>query len=479
VQNSRGSVNVATAERHNPAGDSAKGVHEIAGLALACQDQIHHDVRCETAKFRDGIAQRLPIPENLPRPFSLRNLRLSAMKHRDLVALRDQVAGYMGANKSGASDEKNFHTLSLSIQPAVRCYSGSMLGIDPRAARAAWTVFLIALVVAAAYTIRVTLVVFMIALLFAYLLTPLVEMVQRFTPKRISPGIALVIVYLALIGVIVALAVTVGSRIVDEANNLAVRLPDLLKNRDWINQIPMPEWMEPVRARIVQWLQAELDNGGQDVLPYVKSLGGQLVSGAKYVVYLILIPILAFFFLKDGHQMREQFVAGIVEESRRPVVDGILGDINRLLGEYIRALVLLSVSGFITYVIFLSVTGAPYAVLLSGVAAIGEFLPVVGPAAAGAIALLVTGLAGYNHLLALVIFWIIFRMFQDYVVSPYLMGRGVELNPVLVLFGVLAGEQIAGVTGMFFSVPVIATLRVLFVRLQRSRRGELVTSGEK
>jgi predicted PurR-regulated permease PerM len=354
-----------------------------------------------------------------------------------------------------------------------------MLGIDPRAARAAWTVFLIALVVAAAYTIRVTLVVFMIALLFAYLLTPLVEMVQRFTPKRISPGIALVIVYLALIGVIVALAVTVGSRIVDEANNLAVRLPDLLKNRDWINQIPMPEWMEPVRARIVQWLQAELDNGGQDVLPYVKSLGGQLVSGAKYVVYLILIPILAFFFLKDGHQMREQFVAGIVEESRRPVVDGILGDINRLLGEYIRALVLLSVSGFITYVIFLSVTGAPYAVLLSGVAAIGEFLPVVGPAAAGAIALLVTGLAGYNHLLALVIFWIIFRMFQDYVVSPYLMGRGVELNPVLVLFGVLAGEQIAGVTGMFFSVPVIATLRVLFVRLQRSRRGELVTSGEK
>ena len=354
-----------------------------------------------------------------------------------------------------------------------------MLGIDPRAARAAWTVFLIALVVAAAYTIRVTLVVFMIALLFAYLLTPLVEMVQRFTPKRISPGIALVIVYLALIGVIVALAVTVGSRIVDEANNLAVRLPDLLKNRDWINQIPMPEWMEPVRARIVQWLQAELDNGGQDVLPYVKSLGGQLVSGAKYVVYLILIPILAFFFLKDGHQMREQFVAGIVEESRRPVVDGILGDINRLLGEYIRALVLLSVSGFITYVIFLSVTGAPYAVLLSGVAAIGEFLPVVGPAAAGAIALLVTGLAGYNHLLALVIFWIIFRMFQDYVVSPYLMGRCVELNPVLVLFGVLAGEQIAGVTGMFFSVPVIATLRVLFVRLQRSRRGELVTSGEK
>ena len=349
-----------------------------------------------------------------------------------------------------------------------------MLGIDPRAARAAWTVFLIALVVAAAYRVRVTLVVFMIALLFAYLLTPVVELVQRFTPKRISPRVALVIVYLALIGVIVALAVTVGSRIVDEANNLATRLPDLLKNRAWINQLPLPEWLEPVRARIAQMLQTELDNGGQDILPYVRSLGGQLLSGAKYLVYVVLVPILAFFFLKDGRGMREHFVAGLAAEKQRLIVEEILEDINRLLGEYIRALVLLSVSSFICYSIFFGVTGAPYAVLLACIAAMGEFLPVVGPAAAGAIALVVTGLAGYTHLLALVIFWIVFRMFQDYVVSPYLMGKGVELNPVLVLFGVLAGEQIAGVTGMFFSVPVIATLRVLFVRYRRARGGDLV-----
>jgi predicted PurR-regulated permease PerM len=353
-----------------------------------------------------------------------------------------------------------------------------MLGIDPRAARAAWTVFLIALVVATAYTIRVTLVVFMIALLFAYLLTPVVELVQRFTPKRISPQIALVIVYLALIGVIVALTFTVGSRIVEEAGNLETRLPDLLKNRAWINHIPLPGWLEPVRARMDQTLQTELDNGGQDILPYVRSLGGQLISGAKYLVYVVLVPILAFFFLKDGQLMREQFVAGMAEGKQRLVLEEILEDINRLLGEYIRALVLLAVSSFICYSIFFGVTGAPYAVLLACVAAIGEFLPVVGPAAAGAIALLVTGLAGYNHLLAFTIFWIIFRMFQDYVVSPYLMGKGVELSPVLVLFGVLAGERIAGVTGMFFSVPVIATLRVLFVRSQRTRRRRVAGASE-
>ena len=81
-----------------------------------------------------------------------------------------------------------------------------MLGIDPRAARIAWTVFLLALLLATAYAVRETLAVFVIALLFAYLLAPLVGFVERITPRQISPRIALAIVYLALVGAIVALA---------------------------------------------------------------------------------------------------------------------------------------------------------------------------------------------------------------------------------------------------------------------------------
>jgi predicted PurR-regulated permease PerM len=348
-------------------------------------------------------------------------------------------------------------------------YAESMLGIEPRAARAAWTVFLVALLVAAAYAIRETLAVFMIALLFAYLLLPLVGLVERFTPRRISPRLALAIVYLALLGAIVALTFTIGTRIVEEANNLATRLPDLLKNREWIARIPLPTLLEPIRARISDMFQMELDNGGQEILPYVKTLGGQIVSGAKYVVYFVLVPIVAFFFLKDGREIQQNAVQSLTQGRQTLMVEEILEDINRLLGQYIRALVLLSLTSFIAHSLFLVATGAPYAVLLAVVAGLGEFLPVVGPAASGIVILLVTGLSGYEHSLWFVLFWILFRMFQDYAASPYLMGKGVELNPVLVLFGVLAGERIAGVAGMFFSVPVIATLRVVFVRLQRAR----------
>jgi len=335
-------------------------------------------------------------------------------------------------------------------------------------------VFLLALLLATAYAVRETLAVFVIALLFAYLLAPLVGFVERITPRQVSPRIALAIVYLALVGAIVTLALTLGSRLADEANSLAMRLPALVRNPEWMQKVPLPSWLEPARAGMIQKVEDELSSGGEQILPYIKGLGGQLVSGAKYALYLVLIPILAFFFLKDGATIRDEFVAALVEERRRPMVDNILEDINLLLGEYIRALVLLSAASFTANSLFLAFTGAPYAVLLAGAAALGEFVPVVGPVAGGLIIVIVTSLSGYSHVLLYLLFWVLYRVVQDYVLSPYLMSKGVQLNPMLVLFGVLAGDQIAGVLGMFLSVPLLAILRVLFVRLRRRRTLDLV-----
>jgi predicted PurR-regulated permease PerM len=130
----------------------------------------------------------------------------------------------------------------------------------------------------------------------------------------------------------------------------------------------------------------------------------------------------------------------------------------------------LALSTFVFYTGFLSLTSVSYAILLAGIAAIFEFIPVVGPLTASVVILLVAAFTGYPHLLWILIFLGIYRIFQDYVLNPYLMSSGVEIHPLLVLFGVLAGEQIAGVPGMFFSVPVIAALRVLYVRLRRQQR---------
>jgi len=344
-----------------------------------------------------------------------------------------------------------------------------MFGIDPKAARAAWTVFLLALVIAIAYTVRLTLVVFMAAIFVAYILTPLVDVVERFTPRVVSRTAALAIVYLTLLAALVVLAITLGGQIGDQANSLAGRLPDLLKNQQWIEQIPLPAWMEPMRIRLTEWLHYQIQTGGSSFLPYLRGVGSDLLSGAKYLIYVILIPILAFLFLKDGRAMRDSILDTMVDGRQRELTEEILSDINLLLIQYIRAIVLLVLSSFLWYALFLSVTGAQYSVLLALIAGLFDFIPVIGPLAAGVLIFTITGLTGYGHLIAFVIFWGVLRLFQDYVLGPYLMGSGVELDPLVVLFGVLAGEQIAGIPGMFFSVPILASLRVIFVRMQRAR----------
>jgi predicted PurR-regulated permease PerM len=351
-----------------------------------------------------------------------------------------------------------------------------MLGIDLKAARAAWTVVLVALLVVIAYLIRETLIVFAVALFLAYMLTPLVDFVERFTRERLSRTPALAVVYLVLICLLAGLGVTVGSRIAAEASSLAQRMPALVHNQSWTSGVPLPGWLEPERASIAGWLQQAIGNGGSNLLPYLKSAGMQVFSGARYILYVVLIPILAFFFVKDGRAIIANMVAAIADGDRRQVVRDILDDISLLLGHYIRALVILSLCTFTAYSIFLTITGAPYAVLLAGLAAVCELIPVIGPLAAGFLTVFVAGFSGYTHVWWFAIFWVLSRLFQDYVVSPWLMGAGVKLNPLLVLFGVLAGEQIAGIAGMFFSVPVIATLRVVYVRLERAHGNRLIPS---
>lgn len=348
-----------------------------------------------------------------------------------------------------------------------------MLGLDVKAARAAWTVFLVALAILTVYMARATIVVFVLAFFFAYLLAPAVDFVSRLIPKAVSRTWALAIVYVLQVLLLGALSLEIGSKIVQQATTLASKMPELLKG-DPLAAIPFPTWLEPLHMRIIEAARDQLNNLNESAIPLLQKFAAQVLSQAGNVLTAVLIPILSFFLLKDAGELRASLRQMPVSPQARVFLEEILDDLHNLLAQYIRALVGLSLSTLIVYSIYLEVTGVPYALLLAGIAGILEFIPVVGPLIAAASVVIVAGAAGYPHLGWILVFVVVFRLFQDYVLSPYLMGQGVELHPLLVLFGVLAGEKIAGVPGMFFSVPVIAALRVIFLRMQKARRDSLV-----
>ena len=323
-----------------------------------------------------------------------------------------------------------------------------MLGLSTRAAKITWTVLVMAGLLGFIYAIRETVLVFASALFFAYVLWPAVDFIEKKTARWVGRTIALTIVYLLFIGALVALGASVGGSLFDEANSFAQKVPVLIKNRDWLEHT-IPGWLGPAREKIIDWIQEQFSSGGAALLPYLKNAGAALRGTVNGAFYFVLVPILAFFFIKDGHEMREYLVGIFGEASRRAMVDEILNDIHIMLGHYIRVLVTLAFISVVVYSVFFAFAGVPYAVLLASQAALLEFIPVIGPLIAGIIMLIVAGFAGYQHLLWIVIFWGVYRMVQDYAISPHLMGKGVEIHPIVVLFGVLAGSRSAGCRGCF------------------------------
>jgi predicted PurR-regulated permease PerM len=277
----------------------------------------------------------------------------------------------------------------------------------------------------------------------------------------------LAIIYLVLIGIALAILIPVGAKIGEQASMLAGRLPDALK-ADPLSRVPLPTWLEAWRPRLADFLAEQTTGLGDRVLPLLQRLGPGILAGLGSLVSVVLIPILSFFFLKDGSVMRGAIVE-CFQSNRRSLAEDILADLHQLVAQYIRALVLLAIAVFVSYSVVLSALGVPYAVLLAGVAGMLELIPFVGPLSAAVVVILVAALSGYAHLLWILIFLVVYRLFQDYVLSPYLLSSGVALHPLLVLFGVLAGEQVAGIPGMFFSVPVIAALRIILVRMRRRK----------
>ncbi len=340
-----------------------------------------------------------------------------------------------------------------------------MLGIDGRAMRAAWSVFLVALLLVIVYFTRRVLLVFILAVLFAYLLSPMVNLVERVIRRPRSRTWALAAVYVLLVGVLIGAGIILGNKVTQQATNLSQSFPHLVDNFRKELAKPGPPWLQPVKNYVLEQVNERGGNLGRMVLPAVEEISKHVVEVLSSAVLVVLIPILSFFFLKDGRELKEQVLS--LAGTRRPMWEDIAEDLHLLLGQFIRALVILAVITLVVFSVVLALLGVPYSVLLGAVAALLEFIPVVGPLAAAVLVALVAGFSGAS-VVAVLVFLAVYRLNQDYVVSPHLMSSGVELHPLLVIFGVLAGEELAGIPGMFLSVPVLATLRVVYVRIRKA-----------
>lgn len=359
--------------------------------------------------------------------------------------------------------------------------------LDSRTARVGFTILVFAGVLAFVWGARETLTAFLFSIFFAYLVDPLVSHVQLWVKG--SRGRAIGIVYLAFAAALGLFGYLLGSRLAAEASHLAQTLPGLFQ-KFASGQIAFTigaqrGWSYETQLKLQHLLADHQD----EIMAWAKTAAGKLAGEAKRAWWLLLVPILGAFFLKDGRAFAQGAIDLLSRRREREFLDAVLTDINIMLAHFIRAQLILAVLSAVVYTVLLLVLGVQYAVVLGAVGGALEFIPVVGPLAAAVAILFIAMVTAYKHLIILLICLGVWRLIQDYVNAPRIMGRRTELHPLAALFGVLAGAEIAGVIGVYLSIPIMATLRIVWrhwraymetakMQLAAAAEAEKVSSGQ-
>jgi len=308
-----------------------------------------------------------------------------------------------------------------------------------------------------------------LSILFAYLIEPLVKLVQRpfesgnkskYMPKSLAIALAYLIVFSVLgigIALIAPLAVAQGKEF---ATNLPGYVTTLQGRVNSVNSRYRYRLPKDMQEGITTRLTGFAGNLGERV---TATVGEFLLALVTYLPWLILVPILAFFFLKDINLFRVSLLRLMPHGDWRTRVEAVLDDFHRTLSAYARAqLISCFVIGVLCTVGFYLI-GLNYVILLGVLAGIFEFVPLIGPITVAIIVILTASFSDnpWDALYA-AIFLIVLRIAQDYVIYPRIVREGIHLHPLAIILSVLMGEQIAGIAGVFISIPVVALLTVLY-----------------
>jgi predicted PurR-regulated permease PerM len=217
-------------------------------------------------------------------------------------------------------------------------------------------------------------------------------------------------------------------------------------------------------GKAVDLIRDYLASHSDEIVKLAQGVGLRVAEVAKQAWLLVVVPLLSIFFLKDGRAFSEILLDLVQSRPQRELLQGVLSDLNQMLAHFIRAQLTLAALTFVMYSGVLGVMGVPYALVLGTIGGLLEFIPVLGPLVAAMIIIGMAVLMGYKHWLILIVFLGVWRLIQDYVSSPRIMGHSMELHPLAAIFGVMAGGEVAGILGIFLSIPVMASLRIVFRR---------------
>ena len=336
-----------------------------------------------------------------------------------------------------------------------------MFSLDDRTGNVLTTITTFSLAAAILYSARGSLFILLLSLFFAHLLEPAVALVQRHS-RLACKNRAWAIAQVYLIGtlLVAGLGYGLGPRVAAQMKNLNAAMPAIL---DSISSGKAPAGLvrsHGVTAAQQRRIEALLARHRDFIARIFESGAAAIGSTAAKAIWLLAVPVLAIFFLQNGRRMTDAVIETVGPPGERTLTRRILQRIDAMLAKYVRAQLALSGLSFAFYCLSMLLLGFPYAIALSMLGAALEFLPTVGWIASAAVILIIGSLT-HSHWIWMAVLLVVWRLVQDYVTSPRIMGNSLELQPLTVIVALMVGGEVGGIAGLYLSVPAVAALRII------------------
>ncbi len=334
--------------------------------------------------------------------------------------------------------------------------------LDRRTLSVLVTIIAVATVLAIIYLARAVIVIFAFSILFAYLINPHVKFLQRHSLlfKNLK-GPHILQVYLAFLILLASVFHAFAPEFHGRPGRLAREIPtiaDTVASGEIADRVGRNlGWTDAQTFRLRDFLQAHrsnIENAKQTVERSTLDVAGAI----------LVIPILAIFFLSDGENLANQTILLVSPSENIGDVRSLASELNVMLQRYIRAKVILGLSSFLFSSAAMLALGFPHSVALGVITGILEFIPIAGWMMAAAI-IVSAGALAHSHWIGMLALLGAWRVCMDYAISPRVMGHELEIHPLLAIFTVMVGGAMGGIVGVYLSIPLVATLRVVWRRL--------------
>lgn len=347
----------------------------------------------------------------------------------------------------------------------------------------------ITLVLALGYVlwrVRSVMITVILAAMLAYVLLPAVEFIckKRLIPCgkrtwRLFATIVVFIVFFVVVGSAVRLMITPFEQ---EAANFVTNIgkynqqaQDALdKAEAWYEKNLPADWREFIAKQDSRRPRA-------DIGAFVTRVVNKTKDWLSNIVELVMIPVLAFYFVLDSRSLKREFI-GLVPPWRMREVLRIMRDVSGILQSYVIGQIILCIIAGVATGIVLHLLGMNYVLVLAVLAAVTRAIPIIGPVASGIPICILGALQSPALGLWLVLFVTVMHFAESKFIMPILIGDRMKLHPAVILIALLIGAEFFGLLGMFLAAPIAAIARELInmyiVRPRRTRNAGNGKNGE-